>query len=395
MLRRSVSNRDSASIRANTSRQRLTFCRYRCRSSRVNCVFATSCPMGRPFPGSPGHNLGTTGVTCDRRATDGLASRPTHPPGGPRCRVLSSPRPTVLVCACCTPPTGTSGRSFHREDLLPAQAQFVDFLVETVRAERVDAVLVVRRRLRPGAAPGRRRGGVRRRAAPARRHRRPGRPDQRQPRLRPPAGLRLRADRRRRHPPAHRRSRRAPAGPARTTRRPGRRLRRPLSRARCGARRARLRRAQPRRRPRRGDEPGARPTWPAGRAPARSCWPTRSSTGAEPSESERDISVGGVPSVPLSVFAGVDYAALGHLHGAQRLSDRVRYSGSPLPFSFSEEHHTKQVLLVELGPAVRVARRRRARADAGAPPAGPALRPARRPAHRRRGGRRTRATSCR
>ncbi len=72
-------------------------------------------------------------------------------------------------------------------------------------------------------------------------------------------------------------------------------------------------------------------------------------SGAQPSESERDISVGGVPSVPLSAFAGVDYAALGHLHGAQRLSDRVRYSGSPLPFSFSEEHHTKQVLLVELG----------------------------------------------
>jgi DNA repair protein SbcD/Mre11 len=71
-------------------------------------------------------------------------------------------------------------------------------------------------------------------------------------------------------------------------------------------------------------------------------------SGGQPSESERDISVGGVPSVPLSAFAGVDYAALGHLHGAQRLSDRVRYSGSPLSFSFSEEHHTKQLLLVEL-----------------------------------------------
>jgi exonuclease SbcD len=73
--------------------------------------------------------------------------------------------------------------------------------------------------------------------------------------------------------------------------------------------------------------------------------------GGEPSESERDISVGGVPSVPHSVFDGVDYAALGHLHGAQRLSDRVRYSGSPLPFSFSEEHHTKAMLMVELGAA--------------------------------------------
>ena len=74
-------------------------------------------------------------------------------------------------------------------------------------------------------------------------------------------------------------------------------------------------------------------------------------TGAEPSESERDISVGGVPSVPLSAFDGVDYAALGHLHGAQRLSPHVRYSGSPLPFSFSEEHQAKQLLLVDMtGP---------------------------------------------
>jgi exonuclease SbcD len=72
-------------------------------------------------------------------------------------------------------------------------------------------------------------------------------------------------------------------------------------------------------------------------------------TGAEASESERDITVGGVASVPRSVFDGVDYVALGHLHGAQRLSDRVRYSGSPLPFSFSEEHQTKQLLVVELG----------------------------------------------
>ena len=48
-------------------------------------------------------------------------------------------------------------------------------------------------------------------------------------------------------------------------------------------------------------------------------------------------------------FDGVDYVALGHLHGAQRRSERVRYSGSPLPFSFSEAHHRKQMLVVELG----------------------------------------------
>ena len=58
--------------------------------------------------------------------------------------------------------------------------------------------------------------------------------------------------------------------------------------------------------------------------------------GGEPSESERDISVGGVSRVPTAVFDGVDYVALGHLHGAQTLTDRVRYSGSPLAYSFSE-----------------------------------------------------------
>jgi exonuclease SbcD len=72
--------------------------------------------------------------------------------------------------------------------------------------------------------------------------------------------------------------------------------------------------------------------------------------GGQPSESERDISVGGVSRVSTSVFDGVDYAALGHLHGAQTLTDRVRYSGSPLAYSFSEEGQTKSVTIVDLGP---------------------------------------------
>jgi DNA repair protein SbcD/Mre11 len=71
--------------------------------------------------------------------------------------------------------------------------------------------------------------------------------------------------------------------------------------------------------------------------------------GGEPSDSERDISVGGVSSVSLSTFAGVDYVALGHLHGRQVLSDAVRYSGSPLAYSFSEAHHRKGSWLVDLG----------------------------------------------
>jgi exonuclease SbcD len=68
------------------------------------------------------------------------------------------------------------------------------------------------------------------------------------------------------------------------------------------------------------------------------------------SDSERDISVGGVQIAPTSLFTGVDYAALGHLHGRQTLTETVRYSGSPLAYSFSEARHTKGSWLVELGP---------------------------------------------
>ncbi|MGW0736798.1 exonuclease SbcCD subunit D [Streptomyces sp. NPDC002851] len=81
-------------------------------------------------------------------------------------------------------------------------------------------------------------------------------------------------------------------------------------------------------------------------------------TGGEPSDSERDITVGGVESVPAGIFAGVDYVALGHLHGCQTLSERVRYSGSPLAYSFSEEHRRKSMWLVDLGPGGELAAER-------------------------------------
>ncbi|MGW0966038.1 exonuclease SbcCD subunit D [Streptomyces sp. NPDC002516] len=73
-------------------------------------------------------------------------------------------------------------------------------------------------------------------------------------------------------------------------------------------------------------------------------------TGGAVSDSERDITVGGVASVPAGVFDGVDYTALGHLHGSQTIGERVRYSGSPLPYSFSEADHRKSMWLVDLGP---------------------------------------------
>jgi exonuclease SbcD len=71
-------------------------------------------------------------------------------------------------------------------------------------------------------------------------------------------------------------------------------------------------------------------------------------TGGAESESERDIRVGGIGDVPVSVFAGLTYTALGHLHGAQQVAPNVRYAGSPLPFSFSEKNHRKSVALVDV-----------------------------------------------
>src|SRR6185369_112404 len=74
-------------------------------------------------------------------------------------------------------------------------------------------------------------------------------------------------------------------------------------------------------------------------------------TGAAPSDSERDITVGGVSQVGLSTFDGVDYVALGHLHGRHTLSSSVRYSGSPLAYSFSEAAHRKGSWLIDLDAA--------------------------------------------
>lgn len=71
-------------------------------------------------------------------------------------------------------------------------------------------------------------------------------------------------------------------------------------------------------------------------------------SGGVTSASERDLAVGGVGAVPLDLFDGFAYTALGHLHGRQMLSESVRYSGSPLPYSFSEAAHTKGAWLVEI-----------------------------------------------
>ena len=74
-------------------------------------------------------------------------------------------------------------------------------------------------------------------------------------------------------------------------------------------------------------------------------------SGGISSDSERDLSIGGVGVVPLDLFDGFGYTALGHLHGRQELSSTVRYSGSPLAYSFSEAKHRKGSWLVEVDAA--------------------------------------------
>jgi exonuclease SbcD len=71
--------------------------------------------------------------------------------------------------------------------------------------------------------------------------------------------------------------------------------------------------------------------------------------GGMPSESERDLAVGGAANVPAFAFDGADYVALGHLHGPQVVGGGLgRYAGSPLAFSFSEAGQAKSVAVVEV-----------------------------------------------
>ena len=72
-------------------------------------------------------------------------------------------------------------------------------------------------------------------------------------------------------------------------------------------------------------------------------------TGAQTAGSEA-VNVGGVDNIGAEVFAAFDYTALGHIHKAQNVgSERVRYSGTPLKYSFAEWQQEKSVTLVELG----------------------------------------------
>jgi exonuclease SbcD len=75
--------------------------------------------------------------------------------------------------------------------------------------------------------------------------------------------------------------------------------------------------------------------------------------GASTSDSERDVHIGGLGSVGADAFPDLfGYVALGHLHRPQLVGgdERVRYSGSPIPLSFSEASDTKEVRVVDVSP---------------------------------------------
>ena len=72
--------------------------------------------------------------------------------------------------------------------------------------------------------------------------------------------------------------------------------------------------------------------------------------GSAPIRSESEtLQVGTADEVDVSLFTAFDYVALGHLHGMQQIGSRnVYYSGSPLPYSFSETNHVKGALIVDM-----------------------------------------------
>jgi exonuclease SbcD len=238
------------------------------------------------------------------------------------------------------------GRMLHRADLSGAQAAFVDHLVETVRAERVDVVLVsgdvYDRALPPVEAVELFDEALHRiTAAGARVMLISGNHDSARrlgvaSRLLDRAGVFLRTRPDAAVPPVLLDDEHGPVAlypvpylePAAVAAEPAGRSHQAVLTAALGAARADL----------------------SCRAGVRSvvlahAWVA----GGQGCESERDISIGGVGVVPAGLFDGFDYVALGHLHGPQTLAEHLRYSGSPLPYSFTEARQVKSSWLVELG----------------------------------------------
>lgn len=75
----------------------------------------------------------------------------------------------------------------------------------------------------------------------------------------------------------------------------------------------------------------------------------------EQSDSEQILSIGGTDAISYKVFEDYDYVALGHIHGPQRVGrDTVRYSGSLMKYSFSEEFHHKSVTVLDIDKKIEV-----------------------------------------
>ncbi len=74
--------------------------------------------------------------------------------------------------------------------------------------------------------------------------------------------------------------------------------------------------------------------------------------GASTSDSVREIYVGSLDAFPTADFPPADYIALGHIHRPQRVGghEHIRYSGSPIPLSFDEAAQSKEMLLIDLDP---------------------------------------------
>ncbi|MBQ4581597.1 MAG: exonuclease SbcCD subunit D [Clostridia bacterium] len=72
-------------------------------------------------------------------------------------------------------------------------------------------------------------------------------------------------------------------------------------------------------------------------------------SGSEESFATADISVGGSDMVGAGIFAPFDYVALGHIHRAQNVGERIRYCGTPMAYDFSECNSEKSVTIVEIG----------------------------------------------
>ncbi len=229
------------------------------------------------------------------------------------------------------------GRAFHGEDLLPAQAAFLDFLVATVRERQIDAVLVagdLYDRALPPADAVRLAGEALARLAElaptiviSGNHDSAARLGFLAPLL-ARGGLHVRTD-----PRAIGEA--IPVGDGRVVAIPY--LEPDLVRGTLGVEE----------RTHAAAIGAAMARVPAGAGPL-VVMAHAFVAGAQPSESERDLAVGGASSVPASLFAGVDYVALGHLHGPQIVGEHARYAGSPLAFSFSEAHQRKSVAVVEV-----------------------------------------------